>query len=482
MMKYFSLSYQIAPHRFTNVLIYLASTVLLSCLVIYFGARFVVAALALVSMLVLLPNLFISFLCFLCFLPTLGNLDTDQYLPYIWLFFYGIFVASWLYNVLTCPKRIYFNVPLTLLYLSFLLVCLLSLAYNYGATTLIYPLQDFLGYHRRLYEVLFSGSLLVLSMSACEKEEQLEKIFWLIVLTGIPYAVSIFFFGLEVEAGGVIGRHAGFFGEPHTAATYMMICTIVALSLFGFSTKKTSGYLILIVLLFLFAEFFTNSRTILVILFIVFLIYSFMEGGFKKLILYFTVFIIFLAASFPFTSGLFRESILTIFTALSGILDPSITSPISASTETHLGERMSTFVIRVDQAKIGLQLASQHPYLGVGLGLHQWIVDLPVVQVLHSYYMIVLVENGIIGLIIFLMIIFTTLFMGYRSYKFYRCINNKRMSSITRGLLLSFISIILMFIIQPGILEGERIFWVLIALLSIVDRLMKLQKLKIGEK
>ena len=92
--------------------------------------------------------------------------------------------------------------------------------------------------------------------------------------------------------------------------------------------------------------------------------------------------------------------------------------------------------------------------------------------------MTVLVETGIIGLFIFLMIIFTTFFMGYRSYKFYRCINNKRMSCITNGLLLSSIGIILMFIIQPGILEGERIFWVLIGLICIVDRLMNKHKQK----
>jgi hypothetical protein len=134
----------------------------------YFRVWSIFTVIGFVFLLVLIPNLFLSFLIFTCFLPYIGSADADIFLKYfnnIWLYAYGVLAASWIYHVFTQPKRIYVNVPLTLLFLSYLLVCLLSLFGSFDLSTIEASDIGFNPY-RRVLEVLLTSSLLVFSMSA----------------------------------------------------------------------------------------------------------------------------------------------------------------------------------------------------------------------------------------------------------------------------------------------------------------------------
>jgi O-antigen ligase len=435
----------------------------------YFRVWSIFTVIGFVFLLVLIPNLFLSFLIFTCFLPYIGSADADIFLKYfnnIWLYAYGVLAASWIYHVFTQPKRIYVNVPLTLLFLSYLLVCLLSLFGSFDLSTIEASDIGFNPY-RRVLEVLLTSSLLVFSMSAFEKEYQLEKIFWVIILTGIPLSILVLFIG---EFGHFWREYesVGIFMGQHTAAQYIFFCTIMAFYLYRSTySRKKRFFLICCFVLFLIIEIIILSRTISTSLLLVILLSFLFEGKIKKLLYLLIVFVIAFFVLYPFLPESIRSASKTVFTVFIGDVDTSII----ASTDVDIG--LVSPNIRLNDIKVGLELANRNPLLGVGIGKSMLVEEVMYrpATLLHNYYINVLVETGILGLSVFLAIIFLTIFMACRSLIYFRKIGNFKMYFLTKGLLLSTISIIIIFFSMPGWAEGERILFVLIGLIAVVDKL-----------
>jgi O-antigen ligase len=458
-----------------KITIFIIITILFSAIgFAFFGVKAILAVSGFLFFLVLIPNLFVTFIVFTFFLAYIGSPEVDNFLRYftdIWFYAYTALAASWIYHAFTHPQRIYVHVPLTLLFLLYLLVCLLSLFGSFDLS-IVEPYHIKFITYRRVLEPLLTCSLLVFSMSAFEKEYQLEKIFWVIILTGIPLSLLVFFIG---EFGYFLRaiENVGIFMGQHTAAQHIMFCTIMAFYLYKSTASKKKQYILLACcILFLFIEIRILSRSVLISFFIIILISPLLEGNFKKLSFLIIGFTITLFLLYPFLPLNMRNALMTVFSFLIGDVETSI-----MPTDV-IGENLGSPGLRINDIKIGLSVATRNPLLGVGIGKSGWVPDVMYhpTGLLHNYYIVVLVETGIIGLFLFLGIIFLTLFLAYRSLKYYRQIRNFKMYSLTKGMFLSIISILIVFSAMPGWAEGERILFVLIGLIAAVDRLRDRQK------
>lgn len=453
------------------------STILFSALgYTFFGVWSVFAVIASIIFIVLIPNLFATFLVFTCFLPYIGAADVANIIKYftdIWFYAYTILAASWIYHVFTHPKRIYIHVPLTLLFISYLLVCLLSLTGSFDLS-IVEAFYIESSPYRRVLEQLLTCSLLLLSMSAFEKENQLEKIFWVVILTGIPLAILCLFIG---EFGYFLRdiEPVGIFITQHPAAQHISFSTIMAFYLYK-STFSRKNRLILLACcaLFIYIEILIASRTILTALILVIIISPLLEGKLQKFFYLIASIFVALFVLYPFLPELIRNAFMTIFATLIGDVDTSITASTAVETE------LESPNLRLKDIKIGLGVAARNPLLGVGIGKSMWVQDILNLNppMLHNYYIVMLVETGIIGLSLFLTIILLTLFMAYRSFIYYRQLGNFKMYFLTKGMLLSVLSILIIFLAQPGWAEGERTLFFLIGLIAIVDRLRDRHKKK----
>ncbi len=452
------------------------STILLSAIgFAFFGVWSVFVVMGFVILLVLTPNLFVTFLIFTCFLPYIGAPDIHflRHFTDIWFYFYAALAASWIHHVFTHPQRIYFHIPLTLLFFSYLLVCLLSLFGSFDLSTAEPFFMNFQTY-RRVLEPLLSCSLLLLSMSAFEKEYQLEKVFWVIVLTGIPLAITIFFIGeFAYFWHGPPIDPVGIFIGQHIAASHMMFCTIMAFFLYRCTSSRKNRYILLACCaLFLYVEILIVSRTILTSLLLIVLLSPLLDGKFKKSFSLLVGFVVVLFVLYPFLPRIFHTAIMTVFHFLLGDVSTSIVASNFAA------EDIQSPGTRISDIKLGLSLAARNPLLGVGIGKNMWIEEVLYRNppMLHNYFINILVETGLIGLSIVLAIILLTLLMAFRSLAYFRQVNNYKMYSLTKGLLLSIVAILIVFLYMPGFAEGERTIFVLFGLIAIVDRLRERHK------
>ena len=450
----------------------LLATVLSVALTLTLGLWALVALSVCLLVLKLIPALRTSFLLFLCVLPSLGEVGQHAIRPHVWLPFYAILVVSWLYHVVTRPKRIYFNGPLTVGYLAFLLVCTLSLigSYDLGPESVG---QDLLGGpYRAVWESLLVSGLGVLSMSAFETRQQMERVFWVIILSCLLiYVPSLFLTEIEIEADGQIGRFPGLFSDAHPAATYMLFCAILATSLLKNASGRSRTILLLATFVFLGTNYLTASKTLFVTIPIVFLFSVFLEKGLKKMLRYGLLLTISVVAIFPFLPVSIQNPLQQIF--VSFFLD-------YRQVVAGQGAGTSTFVARIEHWQAGFDLLTRDlSFLGVGFGKSTSAIKPPVLY--HVYYVLILAETGIIGLFIFLGIILMTLLTAFRSLRYYQRIQDAAMYSLTKGLILSFVALLIIFTAQPGPLEGARLFWVLVGLIGATDRLMKKAQLRDAE-
>ncbi len=126
-------------------------------------------------------------------------------------------------------------------------------------------------------------------------------------------------------------------------------------------------------------------------------------------------------------------------------------------------------------------MPSERPWTGVGPGnfypvykrytvpsFRTYVSDNPEQSTAHNYYLLTLTEQGIIGLIIFLLLIFTTLFTGERAYS---RLKNKEDRQWLLAVLLSFI-LILVHILVSDLIETDKIgslFFLNMSMMVILD-------------
>ena len=452
--------------------LFLIATALSTVLALVLGLWALAALPVCFLVLKLIPDLRLSFLLFLCFLPALGELEVHAIRPHIWLPFYAILVASWLYHAAIRPKQIYVHGSLTVAYCLFLLICTLSLIGSYDLSPIAAG-KDFLrGPYRAMWEGLLVSGLGIFSMSAFETEDQLERIFWVVILSSLLlYVPSLFLTEIEIEESGQIGRFVGLFSSPHTAAIHMLFCTILSLSLLKHASGTSRTILLLATCVFLGTQYLTSVKTIFVIIPIVFLLSVFLEKGLKMMLGYAALLTVGGMAVFPFLPISLQTTFEQIFVAF--FVD--YTKPVA-----NQGGVVSTFAPRVEDWWTGFDLLTRDlSLLGVGFGKSMFAIK-PFVQY-HVYYVLILAETGIIGLLIFLSIILITLFIAFRCLRYFKRMNHAIMYTLTKGLILSFVTILISFTALPGALEGSRLFWVLVGLISVTDRIMKRTQLQNAE-
>lgn len=456
-----------------------------SVAILVLGGKFSLLGIALIAFaLVLTFNLQLA--CIICIplcLPTIEILKpfitnqeaileyTNHYILYSCLV---VLALAWLKRSITEPQHIYLHPLLCTLLSAWLIICVLSLVWTYDPYFRPHEpaiLRSFakLGLSKLALETFMLPGLMIFVMSAFEKEDQLERFFWVIVLTAVPLGIATFFTGFEMDEG-VIVRSQGVYRDPHSAAAHQFIACIFAVSLFRCSKGLKQIFLLGFILLSLWIiTVIASSRTTIVALLLVTLLSGFLEGGFRRLVSYvFWIGIIGFVA-FPLMPGPLYQGVSAIISSLVGLLDPRSLIETSFAGVSLTG----TFTDRIIYLQGGLQLFSQHPIIGVGLGKH---IDLFLNYVwhpfpmIHTYYMIVLVETGIIGLIAFLLFVFCGCYLGWRALSASRQSGNRRLFFLTEALVLGYAGVLVLFTFFPGYLEA-RYFWTFLGLFAVLNRL-----------
>jgi O-antigen ligase len=132
---------------------------------------------------------------------------------------------------------------------------------------------------------------------------------------------------------------------------------------------------------------------------------------------------------------------------------------------------------REDLWTVAWRVAMAHPVLGVGLDNYEVvakdytrvpgalknvnkIAEKP--HVVHNTYLEALTETGIVGLLLFLFIAFTSLFCAYRAGKWFEGMGNLPMEALSRAIVVGTIGIMVAgFFVSAGV---DKRLWVLLAL------------------
>ncbi|MEM7011167.1 MAG: hypothetical protein AAF585_06755, partial [Verrucomicrobiota bacterium] len=223
-----------------------------------------VGAIAGIAALLLMPNYRLTFLGLVCLIPHLGEVDKGGILPILFLIPFWLCVASWIFNALFQPKEIFLEPRYTFLYALYFLVAILSVWL--GLSPSLIPdwlLVGDLAYHR-FQEALFASLISMLAMSACRTIEDIKRLCWVAVIVAIPYAITLFFFGAEIEPDGSIPRRKGFYLDAHPGAFHMQFSIWLGIALIRTTTSWGWKRIFLIGACFLFlsTHMQTNARMI----------------------------------------------------------------------------------------------------------------------------------------------------------------------------------------------------------------------------
>lgn len=113
--------------------------------------------------------------------------------------------------------------------------------------------------------------------------------------------------------------------------------------------------------------------------------------------------------------GLISKKIVPVLVIVGLLLSPLIITKIYSQLST----RPETTQVRLDHWRVGLQMATLNPIMGIGLSTSTYvrkkldIGDLSPTENLHSYYLTILSETGVPGAL---------LYFGFFAYILYRAI------------------------------------------------------------
>ncbi len=414
----------------------------------------------LLALVLIVPRPAAAFGLFLCFLPHLGEPEAQAVLMTVWVPPYLLLAAAWGLAAVTRPGEVRIDAPLLVLYLLLVTTCAWSLRvgldlFARGEA----PAADAARAGARVREALMASSLMVFALSAFRDERGLRRLFQVVMLSGVPYAVTLFFFGPEVELGGHINRYKGFYTSGHAAALHMIVCSVLAVSLLRLERGRRRLVPAACLVLFLATHAATNIRTAQAVMPLLVFCALAMERRARTVALAAVVAAGLLAAAFPFLPRGLQSNVTTIVSAVTGSGGGGIQA-YSAG-----GAKLSTFQLRVEHVRQGLALAASHPGFGVGLGRHGWAVVVSQVSQLHNYYVIVLAETGLAGFLLYASIVAYGLAVGGRLLRLAREAGRRETFLLAQGLLLSLVAVLVMFMTLPGNTVGERYLWPFLGLL-----------------
>lgn len=422
----------------------------------FYGIKFIIIISISLIFLSIVPNLHKSFLLVVVFIPSIFEIEKNIFLSTFWIYPTFSLAISYLYTSFTNPKRIYFNLPLTILFLIYIFVCGFSLAIGFDHQLLGYGERwGMTGLFTRIRDMFLYHIVFLFAMSAVIKEHHLKNVFWVVIISGVFYAISIFITGSEPELGG---RQIGIFADAHPAAIHMLICSIFSISLIKDANSIQRIFLVACFILFNCTHFYTFSKTLIISFPFVILFWAILDGGLKRflqllaLISFITLILIIIK---PDLSVNVYNFLLSVF-----FHDSSIEP----------GDSLATYYARLHDKNIGLNLFLKNIFFGVGFSNQFWVTP-PFPSLIHNYYLVILIETGIIGFILFISIVIFTFYNLIRARNHYSAIKNKIMISMLNGILVSIFSILMFFNTQPGVHEGLRHLWILIGIAAAVDEI-----------
>lgn len=414
------------------------------------------AALACVTV---LPNYRIAILPLVVFIPHLGEIDAGGILPVLWLGPFSFAIASWLFQVFFNPREIYLEPRFTFLYAILLIIFTLSILLGLSPSLIPDWLIDGLAYHR-MREILFATMLGVLAMSACRTLEDVERLAWTVVITGIPFAITLFYFGPELEPDGSIPRRKGFYLDAHPGAFHMQFCLWIAIALIRASKPgRARWFLIGCCVLFLSTHMQTNARMIQATIPTMIIVAMALEGRIRMAFMTCVVLGILFVLMLPVMPQNLKSNFLTIIAAVSGQAD-------SETVQMQTGAvNLSTFAIRLIHIKWGLELWMESPWIGCGLGKHMWISQLPEAPAIHNYYVGILAETGILGFTFYSACVLLAIVVGTRFLRRMLAEGQQLLGYFTESLLVIIFSAMMVFLTSMGNAQGERFIWLAMGLI-----------------
>jgi len=272
--------------------------------------------------LVLQLNFRVAFLVVIAVIPNLGEIETDQYISIIWMIGFVPLATAWILNLAFRPRELFF--PLIPSFLLLLLVSVMVISHlggydleivamaKQGAFSPWWPTVD-------LFVALAIGFM---SMSVFRNESDLRNIYLMFMLSGVPYAITIFFFGYETDPlTGVIemgGRTQGFYGHPHMASTHMIVCAILSANFVFYTTGWLRWFSIACTVMFLLTLAFASSKTTMAAIPLVTFAWVSMMISFKRAFLFVIGMVVLIAISVPFLPGSLQRDVITIAEAVVG--------------------------------------------------------------------------------------------------------------------------------------------------------------------
>jgi len=414
-----------------------------------------------------IQKLFYALLFLVCFLPPEPGDADIGFIGTMWYIAFSVFWAAWLVKLITQPKKIFLPVSYLLLCGGFLATCILSLYLGADIHMFLTSQAD-----RKLYaqnfvlRPLLDSLLFFPVVSAIENPRQLKQLFWAIVLAGIFHTIPVYFVGgVPESATGEVFRRSGLMATAPHAAFYTMFFLIAATSLYGCETsKRRKGFLIGAIVLFVLAQHFTKSKTVLASLILTYLLFILLQGKADRILKSLIVSGLSFLIALPFLPTAMIDSIKIIL--LSIFVDPNI----NALTSSNIGSLGGRLLV----VQAGLKLFWTYPVFGVGLGKHFFLIQPfapPMYNVIHTHYVTVLVEMGLVGLALFLGIIGLTLWDLTKSFFQFKRQGDPQMYSLSRGLLLTFFGMLIVYLTLFDI--SSRVFWMIVGLAPVVRKMTR---------
>ncbi len=382
------------------------------------------------------------YMLFLPFLPMIGEFgESKGYTTFVWITACIILLIGWLLRALISPSRTIINPMLTISYLFIMVAWLLSLFGGPAIATMNLEMQSII--RSTIIEAFIGSTILLASISAATSPERLELIFKVVVWTAVPYAITIFFLGTELEPTGEIGRRQGIFMDVGPASTYMLFASILA-SVFVLQKKQPVLYGACIIL-FLLTNLETLSKTAMVITIMVPVIALMFAGRWK------------VSLAVIVATPLVLISIIPVLPAfLVNVINQTFTSLFIDSNAVVAGQG-GTFSLRIEHFWLGIEIFKSNMLIGFGLAKPRSFLPIP----LHMTYATILAETGIIGFLAFATFITLVFRNGFQVLNAMVLYEDKDTRLLIIAILLCFIIILITLSTQPWRGQEERLLWVI---------------------
>lgn len=427
------------------------------------GAFAIGVVIVVIPVLILLQNFRAAFLLFIAVIPNLGEIEHHPYHPLLWLVGFAPLLIAWIFAWLYRPQQIV--IPLLPAFLFFIFI-VAGIASHFGSLDLLITRLNADGRNSPYWQVadfFVSVTVGLIAMTAYRNEADLRKIFLAFIISGIPYAITIFLFGKEMSSLGVVeedGRHKGFYGHEHMASTHMIVCAILAASYAGYASSRRVRYFCLgATLLYLSTLAYASSRTTVAAIPVVVFIWAAMELGGRRAIAITAALVLLPTLAYP----LFPDTIQRDMQAIAKAAVGGDTEP--RSTTLPGDGPLNTFKDRVIQVKEGVRLIKERPWAGHGPGT---VAIASTVHArfsgpqIHNYYVQTYVELGLIGGTILLTLVLTVMTLGYINTV---SLGHLPIRHLVRGLFLAALMVEMVIMLNSGSV-GLRIIWCLLGLVA----------------